>query len=35
MRDIGATIVNVSFRHESPVHYVEQLEALAGIAQGV
>jgi alkanesulfonate monooxygenase SsuD/methylene tetrahydromethanopterin reductase-like flavin-dependent oxidoreductase (luciferase family) len=28
MRDIGATIVNVNFRHRSPQHYVEQLEAL-------
>ena len=35
MRDIGATIVNVSFRHESPAHYVEQLEALAAVAPGV
>jgi hypothetical protein len=32
MRDIGATIVNASFRHRSPEHYVEQLEALAQVA---
>jgi len=35
MRDIGATIVNVNFRHESPAHYVEQLEALAELARDV
>lgn len=35
MRDVGATIVNVNFRHESPAHYIEQLEALAGLAPGV
>jgi probable F420-dependent oxidoreductase len=35
MRDIGATIVNVSFRHESPQHYEEQLEALATLARDV
>jgi probable F420-dependent oxidoreductase len=35
MRDIGATIVNVNFRHRSPEHYVEQLEALAGLARDV
>jgi probable F420-dependent oxidoreductase len=34
MRGIGATIVNVSFRHDSPAHYVEQLEALAELAPG-
>jgi alkanesulfonate monooxygenase SsuD/methylene tetrahydromethanopterin reductase-like flavin-dependent oxidoreductase (luciferase family) len=33
--DIGATMVNVSFRHSSPQHYVEQLEALVPIAEGV
>jgi probable F420-dependent oxidoreductase len=33
MRDIGATLVNVNFRHGSPEHYVEQLEALAGLAR--
>jgi probable F420-dependent oxidoreductase len=35
MRDIGATIVNVNFRHDSPAHYVEQLEALAQLARDV
>jgi probable F420-dependent oxidoreductase len=35
MREIGATIVNVSFRHRSPRHYVEQLEALAVLARAV
>src|SRR5215207_7362602 len=35
MRDIGATIVNVNFRHRSPGHYVEQLEALAELTRGV
>jgi probable F420-dependent oxidoreductase len=35
MRDIGATIVNASFRHRSPEHYVEQLEALAVLARDV
>jgi hypothetical protein len=35
LRDIGATMVNVNFRHESPAHYVEQLEALAELARGV
>jgi probable F420-dependent oxidoreductase len=35
MREIGATIVNVSFRHETPAHYVEQLEALAALAADV
>ena len=35
MRDLGATITNVSFRHESPTHYVEQLEALAVLARDV
>jgi probable F420-dependent oxidoreductase len=33
--DIGATMVNVSFRHSSPQHYVEQLAALVPIAEGV
>jgi hypothetical protein len=33
MRDIGATIVNVNFRHRSPAHYIEQLEALAVLAR--
>jgi probable F420-dependent oxidoreductase len=32
---IGATMVNVNFRHRSPAHYVEQLEALAQIARGI
>jgi probable F420-dependent oxidoreductase len=35
MRDIGATMVNVNFKHRSPEHYVEQLEALAELAPGV
>jgi probable F420-dependent oxidoreductase len=35
MRDIGATIVNVNFRHRSPEHYVDQLEALAVLARDV
>jgi len=35
MRDIGATMVNVNFRHRSPAHYVEQLEALAELAPDV
>ncbi len=35
MRDIGATMVNVNFRHRSPEHYVEQLEALAVLAREV
>jgi len=35
MRDIGATMVNVNFRHDSPAHYVEQLEALAELARAV
>jgi probable F420-dependent oxidoreductase len=35
MRDAGATMVNVSFRHDSPAHYVEQLEALAELARDV
>ncbi len=35
LRDIGATMVNVNFRHESPDHYVEQLEALADIARDI
>jgi hypothetical protein len=32
MRDIGATMVTANFRHRSPGHYVEQLEALAELA---
>ena len=32
---IGATMVNVSFRHSSPQHYLEQLEALVPIAEAV
>jgi probable F420-dependent oxidoreductase len=32
---IGATMVNVSFRHSSPQHYLEQLEALVSIAEAV
>ena len=32
---IGATMVNVGFRHRSPQHYVEQLEALVPIAEAV
>jgi probable F420-dependent oxidoreductase len=35
MRDIGATMVNVNFRHRSPEHYVEQLEALAALAREI
>jgi hypothetical protein len=35
LRDIGATMVNVNFKHRSPAHYVEQLEALAELAPGV
>ena len=35
MRDIGATMVNVNFRHRSPDHYVEQLEALAELARTI
>jgi probable F420-dependent oxidoreductase len=35
MRDIGATMVNVNFRHRSPAHYVEQLEALAQLASAI
>ena len=35
LRDIGATMVNVNFRHRSPEHYVEQLEALAELARDV
>jgi probable F420-dependent oxidoreductase len=35
MRDIGATMVNVNFRHDSATHYVEQLEALAELARAV
>ena len=31
----GATMVNVNFRHRSPEHYVEQLEAMAEIAKGI
>jgi probable F420-dependent oxidoreductase len=32
LRDIGATMVTVNFRHESAHHYLEQLEALAELA---
>jgi probable F420-dependent oxidoreductase len=32
---VGATMVNVSFRHRSPEHYIEQLEAMAEIAAGI
>jgi probable F420-dependent oxidoreductase len=35
MRDIGATMVNVNFRHRSPEHYVEQLEAMAELARDI
>ena len=35
LRDIGATMVNVNFRHRSPEHYLEQLEALAELARAV
>jgi probable F420-dependent oxidoreductase len=35
LRDIGATMVNVNFKHRSPEHYVEQLEALAELAPQV
>ena len=31
----GATMANLSFRNESPAHYVEQLEAMATIAEGL
>jgi probable F420-dependent oxidoreductase len=33
--DVGATMANVNFRHRSPEHYVEQLEAMAVIARDV
>jgi probable F420-dependent oxidoreductase len=33
LTEIGATMANVSFRAESPAHYVEQLEALAALAR--
>jgi probable F420-dependent oxidoreductase len=32
---LGATMVNVNFRHQSPQHYIEQLEAMAEIAKHV
>jgi len=35
LRDIGATMVNVNFRHRSPEHYVEQLEALAELTRTI
>ncbi len=35
LRDIGATMVNVNFRHQSPAHYIEQIEALADLARDV
>ena len=35
LAEIGATMANVSFRAESPTHYVEQLEALAELARDV
>jgi probable F420-dependent oxidoreductase len=35
LRDIGATMVNVNFRHRSPEHYIEQLDALAELARDV
>ena len=35
LRDIGATMVNVNFRHRSPEHYLEQLEALAELARDI
>jgi probable F420-dependent oxidoreductase len=35
LADVGVTMVNVNFRHRSPQHYVEQLEALAPIAKAV
>ena len=31
----GATMTNLTFRHESPAHYIEQLEAMAAIAEGI
>ncbi len=31
----GATMTNITFRHESPAHYIEQLEAMATIAEGM
>ena len=34
LADAGATMVNLTFRHSSPAHYIEQLEAMAGIAGG-
>jgi probable F420-dependent oxidoreductase len=35
LAEVGATMVNVNFRHRSPQHYVEQLEAMAAIAKAV
>ena len=31
----GATMVNLMFRHHSPEHYIEQLEAMAALANGI
>jgi hypothetical protein len=28
-RDLGATVLNLRFRHRSVAHYLEQLEAVA------
>lgn len=35
LSEIGATMANVSFRAESPAHYVEQLDALVELARGL
>jgi probable F420-dependent oxidoreductase len=35
LADVGATMVNVAFRHRSPEHYVEQLAAMAEVAAAV
>jgi probable F420-dependent oxidoreductase len=31
----GATMTNLTFRHESPAHYIEQLEAMAAVAEAI
>lgn len=35
LADAGATMVNLTFRHSSPAHYIEQLEAMPEIAGGI
>ena len=35
LADAGATMINLNFRHRSPAHYIEQLEAMAAIAAGL